>query len=245
MSKLFKQRVPYKIKKYLERTHRIVLSRAVMDRSDSDARIIKLVDERTMTGDNRILNLLNSVEYLVENKISGSYVECGVWRGGSILAMAYKLLFLNVKAEIWAFDTFQGTPRPTNEDYVISTGDTMHSKWRPKAIAYASIDDFNVGVKSFLDSGIDILPIQGDVRETLLQNKPPKIALLRIDTDIYEAVGACLEELWPLVSPGGVVIIDDYDHWAGARKATDEYFLKISKKPLLMRMDTGRILIKQ
>ena len=181
---------------------------------------------------------------MVENQISGSYVECGVSRGDSILVMAYKLLSMNVSAEIWAFDTFQGTSLPSNEDYVISAGDARHSKWRPQKIAYASLEEFNVGAKPFLDSGIDILPIQGDVCQTLIQNKPPKIALLRINTAIYEAVRCCLEELWPLVSAGGVVIIDHYDHWTGAREATKEYFLKFDKKPLLIHMDTGRILIK-
>ena len=118
------------------------------------------------------------------------------------------------------------------------------TKRRSNSVAYASLKDFNIEVEPFLDSGIVIFPIQGDVCETLVQNRPLKIALLRIDTDMYDVVKSCLAELWPLISPGGVVIIDGYDHCIGARKATDEYFLKISKKSLSMRIDTRRILIK-
>jgi hypothetical protein len=67
---------------------------------------------------------------------------------------------------------------------------------------------------------------------------------LRIDTDIYEPVKFALEELWGLIADGGVLIIDDYDTWAGAKKATDEFFQSIGYSPLLMRMDTGRIILK-
>lgn len=244
MSKLFKQKFPYKVKQYLKSNHSIVISRAVMRQTPEESRIISLVDERTMTGENRILNLLNCVEYVVKANLEGDFVECGVWRGGSILAMGHKLLQLQKARDIWAYDTFEGTPEPTKEDFVLNTGQTMSSKWSPGKIAFASREDFDIGSKEFLDSEVNIIPVQGDIRVTLKDRKPKRISLLRIDTDIYEPVKFALEELWGLITDGGVLIIDDYDTWAGAKKATDEFFQSIGYVPLLMRMDTGRIILK-
>lgn len=127
MSKL---RMPYKRQINLERANQVISSPAVMDQSNADARIIRLLHERTMADSNHILNLLTLVEHLIENSILGCYVECGVWRGGSILTRAYKMLSLslNVSAEIWAFDTFQGTPRTPIQNCFTSSGVSMHNK---------------------------------------------------------------------------------------------------------------------
>jgi O-methyltransferase len=244
MSKLFKQKFPYRVKQYLKSNHGIVVSRAIMRQTPEESRIISLVDERTMTGENRILNLLNCVEYVVRANVNGDFVECGVWRGGSILAMGYKLLQLQQERDIWAYDTFEGTPEPTKEDFVLETGQTMSSKWSAGKIAFASREDFEFGAKEFRETGVNIIPIQGDIRVTLKDQKPKQISILRIDTDIYEPVKFALEELWGLIADGGVLIIDDYDTWAGAKKATDEFFQSIGYSPLLMRMDTGRIILK-
>ena len=89
--------------------------------------------------------------------------------------------------------------------------------------------------------------IKGDVCETLKspQNIPEKISVLRLDTDWYESTKAELEELYPKLSNGGVLIIDDYGHWQGARKAVDEYFSSQQYKPLFNVIDrTGRSAIK-
>jgi O-methyltransferase len=244
MGKPFKQKFPYRVKQYLKSNHGIVISRAIMRRTSEESRIISLVDERTMTGENRILNLLNCVEYVVKAKLVGDFVECGVWRGGSILAMGHKLLQLQQGRDIWAYDTFEGTPEPTKEDFVLETGQTMSSKWSAGKIAFASRGDFEFGAKEFLETGVNIIPIQGDIRTTLKNQKPKQISILRIDTDIYEPVKFALEELWGLITDGGVLIIDDYDTWAGAKKATDEFFESLGYVPLLMRMDTGRIILK-
>jgi O-methyltransferase len=87
--------------------------------------------------------------------------------------------------------------------------------------------------------------VPGRVEETLAFDLPDQIALLRLDTDWYESTKVSLEQLYPRLVPGGVLIIDDYGHWQGCRKAVDDYFYKTDQKILLQRIDyTGRIGIK-
>jgi hypothetical protein len=87
--------------------------------------------------------------------------------------------------------------------------------------------------------------VQGKVEETLPQTRPESIALLRLDTDWYESTRCELEFLFPLLAPGGVLIVDDYGHWQGCRQAVDDYFAATGQLIHLARMDyTGRIGIK-
>jgi hypothetical protein len=87
--------------------------------------------------------------------------------------------------------------------------------------------------------------IKGKVEETIPEQAPAQIALLRLDTDWYESTYHELVHLYPRLSPGGILIIDDYGHWAGARKAVDEYFAEHRLNLFLHRIDyTGRICIK-
>lgn len=86
----------------------------------------------------------------------------------------------------------------------------------------------------------------GPVEETLITKVPERIALLRLDTDWYESTRAELEYLYPRLVVGGVLIVDDYGHWKGARKAVDEYFAALGNDaPLLNRLDyTGRMAVR-
>jgi O-methyltransferase len=88
--------------------------------------------------------------------------------------------------------------------------------------------------------------VEGRVEETLPGGAPAEIALLRLDTDWYESTKHELEHLYPRLSPGGVLILDDYGHYEGARRAVDEYFEAEGGRPLLSRIDyTGRIGVKR
>ena len=92
----------------------------------------------------------------------------------------------------------------------------------------------------------NIIYIKGKIEETLPGYIPGKISILRLDTDWYESTKHELEHLYPILSPGGVLIIDDYGHFAGARKAVDEYFSGLEKPPYMSRIDySGRIIIKK
>lgn len=224
-----------------------------LDRSDIE--LIRHVRDSkfTMTSIPRLVNTLKSCRYAVENNIPGDFVECGVWRGGNgILA---KKIFerLGSDKKVWMFDTFQGMTAPTSEDIAAKTqvaaeGQFLQSqkasfnKW-----CYASLEDVR---KNFTDSGINmdsIKFIKGDVCETLQdsQNVPTEISVLRLDTDWYASTKAELEVLYPKLSDRGVLLIDDYGHWEGARKAVDEYFSSANYKPLFNVVDyTGRSAVK-
>ena len=134
--------------------------------------------------------------------------------------------------------------------------DQISKKGKPVLIATgaANIDEVKHAMstlqKNCSDTGIDIASlkfIKGDVCETLKEpdNVPDQISVLRLDTDWYESTKAELEILYPKLSNKGVLIIDDYGHWEGARKAVDEYFLSQKYKPLFNVIDrTGRSAIK-
>ena len=88
--------------------------------------------------------------------------------------------------------------------------------------------------------------VQGKVEDTIPATIPEKISLLRLDTDWYESTKHELEHLFPRLSKGGILILDDYGHWQGARKAADEYFNNNHISIFLSRADyTGRIAVKQ
>ena len=115
-----------------------------------------------------------------------------------------------------------------------------HSEW-----CYASLDEVkaNFRARGLLSQAVFV---EGDVLKTLKDrsNLPERISVLRLDTDWYESTRAELEVLYPRLQVGGVIIVDDYGYWGGAKKAVDEYFTK-HPKPLLHYVDhTGRMGVK-
>jgi O-methyltransferase len=210
------------------------------------------VQQYTMTTPERIASLCSAVNYLVKNKVEGDFVECGVWRGGSTMA-AIDTLMKNEDTgrEIYLYDTFEGMSEPTDMDKVFTgtTADelmTTTEKEDPTSVwCYSALEEVrqNVGTLKYPEKKVHY--VKGKVEDTIPGTLPGKIALLRLDTDFYESTAHELKHLYPLLVPGGVIIIDDYGHWEGARKAVDEY-IAAEKLPLLLnRIDyTGRIGVK-
>ena len=121
----------------------------------------------------------------------------------------------------------------------------VEDKLSGRVWAYGSLDEVrrNLGSTGYPDQYISF--IEGKVEDTIPTNVPDRISLLRLDTDWYESTRHELQHLYPRLSPGGVLIIDDYGQWAGARKAVDEYVEDKKLKILLHRIDyTGRIAVK-
>jgi len=204
----------------------------------------------TMTSRERVYALRAAARYVAKNQIPGDIVECGVWKGGSMMVVARTLLELrDTSRTLHLFDTFEGMPPPTETDVDFAG---LSAQLR---LSRSAKDD-NVwavapleGVKSaVLGVGYDaskIRFVKGPVEETIPREAPERIALLRLDTDWYESTRHELVHLFPRLSPGGVIIIDDYGHWKGARKATDEYLGEHGIPLLLNRIDyTGRIGVK-
>ncbi len=220
---------------------------------DSQTRgILNKVKPYTLTTPERIASLVNAVRYVVENKIAGDIVECGVWKGGSSMAAMETLIQLNdTSRDIYLYDTFEGMSEPTENDKIFS-GDSATSMLKSSDIddsnsvwCYSSIDEVksNVNTIGYPESRVHF--VKGKVEDTIPKNNPKEIAILRLDTDWYESTKHELEHLYPLLVSGGVLIIDDYGHWEGARKAVDEYIEKHRLKILLNRIDyTGRIAVK-
>lgn len=207
------------------------------------------VAEFTMTSPERIAAVCDAVRYVNAARISGAYVECGVWRGGSSMAAAIAFLSAGITdRNFYLFDTFEGMPEPTEHDLRASDKAEAveilrKSHQSEKIWCKASIEDVMANMASTEYPNSRVHYCRGMVEQTLPKHAPDQIAILRLDTDWYESTRHELEHLYPRLSPGGVLIIDDYGYWAGARKAVDEYF---AASPILLnRIDqTGRIAVK-
>jgi O-methyltransferase len=199
-----------------------------------------------MTSNARVIALVRAIGHLLRNEIPGDIVECGVWRGGSMIAAAMTLMHYGADRMLWLYDTFEGMPPPTEAD-VHQSGKTAAEMLRTAAPtdwvrAYASLAEVkaNLARTGYPESRLRY--VQGKVEDTLPDNAPERISLLRLDTDWYESTKAELDILWPRLQRGGVLILDDYGNWAGARKAVDEFFGNV----FMDRIDeSGLLTIKQ
>jgi len=215
----------------------------------------KMIEAYTATSIERVYALKSAITYIIKNKIKGDFVECGVWKGGSCMLMAKTLVNEGEKErKIWMYDTFDGMTEPTDDDCEIETNvsgsdllkNTPKSTDKFNMWAYAPLEMVKKNMKKTMFPEERIHFIEGKVENTLSKVKPQNIALLRLDTDWYESTKCELEQLYPLLSIGGVLIVDDYGHFSGAKKAVDEYFSKTNVKPLMNRIDySGRLIIKQ
>jgi O-methyltransferase len=204
----------------------------------------------TMTSIERGYALYQSVRYLAEEGIRGPFIECGVWKGGSALLMALTLMMLEAEPrDLYLFDTFEGMPEPGEEDCIAYSGEPVRERWERNDFSHWAVGAPQVEqviVSSGYDAG-KVHCIKGMVEHTLpamSSMEPP--SLLRLDTDWYASTKVELELLYPRLAEGGVLLIDDYGHFTGARKAVDEYFLEQEISPLLLRVDyTGRVAIKR
>jgi O-methyltransferase len=224
---------------------------AYMDKHPWQRRIHDRVLPYTMTGSDRIYAMIDAVEYLVRANIGGAFVECGVWRGGSMMAGALTLGHLNaLDRKLFLFDTFSGMTDPTETDVDLTNvlAKKILDGFRRKGQAWcgATKDEVQANM-STVEYPLELIElVEGDVLATIPSRAPQEIALLRLDTDWYESTKHELDHLYQRVLPGGVVIIDDYGHWQGAKKAVDEFLEQHGLSYLLHRIDyTGRMFVKR
>ena len=207
--------------------------------SPDELALLKQCRPYTMTPPEVTLNAIRAAQYVAEHNIPGAVVECGVWRGGVSMAMASKLQFHGQQRDIYLYDTFEGMSEPTENDIAPSgqkaevllknlIKDEQNHIW-----AFAPIDKVRSNVESLGYPTEKIKFVKGKVEETIPATMPEQIALLRLDTDWYESTKHELLHLYPLLVSGGVLILDDYGYWAGARKAVDEFLETLNVKPEL------------
>ena len=223
---------------------------SVPDLTDEQRALITKVRPFTMTSIARMASLINAVDYVTKNRIPGDIAECGVWRGGSMMIIALTLLAHGDRSRsLYLYDTYEGMSEPTSEDKShdgVSADAQLQSEAQGTGIwCYASIDDVRANLISTGYPADKIHFIKGKVEDTIPQALPSDLALLRLDTDWYESTRHELNHLYPLLSDKGILIIDDYGFWQGAKKAVDEYFSTIRQPIFLHRIDnTGRLLVK-
>ncbi|TLD70901.1 macrocin O-methyltransferase [Phragmitibacter flavus] len=218
--------------------------------SQQEKEILLSVQPYTMTTVERMTSLLQAVTYVSKNQIPGDIVECGVWRGGSMMIIAKVLLANNdVSRTLYLFDTFEGMSEPTDDDFSVDGRPAaVQLKEEPKGTGVwceASIEDVRANMISTGYPEDKILLIKGKVEDTIPNTIPKHVALLRLDTDWYESTRHELQHLFPLLDSKGILILDDYGHWQGARKAVDEYFQATGDPVYLHRVDySARILVR-
>ncbi len=225
--------------------------------SKSDAEVFRFVTENnlTMVSAEGVVATISACKHAVLAGIRGDFVECGVWRGGNAIAAKMTFEAYGSDKEVWLFDTFAGMSQPGELDRAAFTAHDPseifvenqrddYNEW-----CYASIEDVR---GNFKRAGVDLERvrfIKGDVLMTLSEkaNLPHSISVLRLDTDFYESTKTELEALYPRLSRGGSLLIDDFGYWEGVKTAVGEYFSNRppSEQPLLHYTDfSGRMGVK-
>ncbi len=221
------------------------------DFSSSDIDTVRAVAPFTMTSAENIYELLRAVEYIVRAGIPGDVVECGVWKGGSMMAVARQLRQLgDMSRHLHLFDTFEGMPQPQEVDRsylgeraadLLRAADPTNS-W---VWARGLLEEVQKAMGETAYPPELVSYVKGKVEDTIPREAPRQIALLRLDTDWYESTYHELRHLYPRLVPGGVLILDDYGHWEGARRAVDQYLAEERIPLFLHRIDySGRLAIK-
>lgn len=197
----------------------------------------------TMTSPTRCKHLWDLSKRVLDASIPGDFVECGVWRGGSAGIMGLVLKARGENRELQLFDSFAGLPEPTIED---GTRAAEYSGGRASG-ALESVDQCRAGledVRDFLFNQLELDATRVKFHIGWFQNTVPEvapamnpIAVLRLDGDWYESTRICLDFLYPLVSVGGVVILDDFYCWQGCAKAAEEFREKFGITAPIQRID--------
>jgi hypothetical protein len=237
--------------KRLARSRPADLKKIVPEISPQEMALIQEFQPYTKTSLERQWALVSALNYLNRGNVEGAVVECGVWRGGNVLLAKRLCRDARADRKFYLFDTFTGMSEPTEKD-VTHAGSAADEKFSQRVREghvdwdYASLEDVveNFRRANLLDSSV--IFVKGKVENTLRESKnlPERIALLRLDTDWYESTKVELEVLYPRLNVGGVLIVDDYGHWQGARRAVDEYFRDANV--LMHRIDyTARMMLKR
>ncbi len=193
--------------------------------------LIASLDNYTKTSRERRQAMVAGLALIDFTAVPGDVVECGVWRGGNII-LARKFCPGRV---VWAYDTFEGMTPAGPEDFTrrgmsaVQRASIKPGKWQSVSQKQVTVNLLEFGVYD----EAKLRFVAGDVCETLKVSVPTKIALLRLDTDWYASTKMELEVLYPLLSPGGVLIVDDYGHWQGCKKAVDKYFRGTAKLQMI------------
>jgi len=217
-------------------------------------KIYEIVKPYTICSKKRTFATINAVKHVIENKLFGDLVECGVYKGGQIMAMILTLNNYTEERDVYLYDTFKGLPEPElwEKKILSKTGSKAVDKFNAlkrqdgtSGWCRSEIEEVEKNMFSIPYNKNKIHFIKGLVEDTLHSNKHTNISVLRLDTDFYSSTKIELEILYPKLVNGGMLIIDDYGHWSGAKQAVDEY-INDNNLDLEFIVDdsTGRTIIK-
>lgn len=197
----------------------------------------------TMVGYKRLSNVYELSKKASEDGLKGDFAECGVWRGGCSAVMAFIAQKEGIGRKTWLFDSFEGLPEPTKEDGELAesySGNRAKGSLKTISQCVGPLEDVKKIFFDILKLKEENIKIEkGWFQDTLpeVKNKIGEIAILRLDGDWYESTKVCLDNLYDKVIKGGYVIIDDYGHWVGSKKALEEFFSSRKISPELTQID--------
>lgn len=226
--------------------YKIVRKRGeLFDRAMEDefVEIYEKCKDFTETSVEKIYSLYKATRYIIERKIPGALVECGVYKGGSAMVMAHTLNKMNAAdRKMYLYDTFAGMSEPSDHD-ISFNGAVASEKWKKlqkdqyNRWVFSPLEDVKRNLYSTGYPENNFYFVKGKVEETIPRTMPEAISLLRLDTDWFESTYHELKFLYPRLSPNGIIIIDDYGAWKGSRKAVDTYFRENGIGVFLQRID--------
>jgi len=206
--------------------------------------IHRRVSPFTMTSLDAVSALVDAVRHIRRHRIGGAIVECGVWKGGSMMAVALELQREGeVGRDLWLYDTFEGMPEPGEGDVDHAGAKALvvflENQTKPDASAWcdAGIEEVRRNVMSTGYPQERMHFVKGRVENTIPAQVPELIAFLRLDTDWKESTAHELKHLYSRVPRGGMIIVDDYGYWRGAREAVDEFLASLPEPVFLHRVD--------
>jgi len=174
----------------------------------------------TMIGLKRLENIEFCFREVIKDNIPGDFIETGVWRGGATIFMKALLKAADISERaVWVADSFEGLPEPDEKKYSADKGDKLYTM---KELAI-SIDVVKANFQKYglLDENVKFL--KGWFKDTLPAAPIEKLSIMRLDGDMYESTMDGLKNLYPKLSPGGFIIIDDWGVIKGCKQAVLDY----------------------
>jgi len=187
----------------------------------------------SMIGQKRLDNIQFCAENIIKNNIEGDFIEAGVWRGGAAIFMKAILKTYGVEKKVFVADSFDGLPKPDTDNYPADKGDEEY-KWDYLRISLEQVIESFKRFNLFDDK---VIFRKGWFRDTLKTEKINKLALVRLDGDMYESTWDGLISLYPKLENGGFLIIDDYWNNESCRKAVNDYFLDNNITKQIVKID--------
>jgi O-methyltransferase len=174
----------------------------------------------TMIGLKRLSNIQFCVEDVIANNVPGDLIETGVWRGGAVIFMRALLKAYGIAdKKVWVADSFEGLPNPNPEKYPADRGMSLHHM----SHLAVSLDQVEANFKSYDLLDDQVIFLKGWFKDTLPSAPISKLSVMRLDGDMYESTMDALISLYPKLSIGGFIIVDDYMNIAACRAAVDDY----------------------